>query len=164
MEKKLMNFQELVDYTGLSKSYLYRLTSKGVIPAYRPFGKVMFFDRENVDSILMQNKAAPIATETDEPTDLFCKEVQGSQVGPEFMKWVKNNDDKFTPELFEFYFFIIDTELDKPFTFSYSQAKQRCPKIKDDNTINKLLVALEEWGLIKITKMDAARVTITFNT
>lgn len=35
-QKTVLNFEELVEYTRLSQSYLYKLTSKGDIPFYRP--------------------------------------------------------------------------------------------------------------------------------
>lgn len=55
MDKTVLNFTELAAYTGLSKSYLYRLSSEGKLPAYKPFGKCLFFDRAEVDNWLKQN-------------------------------------------------------------------------------------------------------------
>lgn len=53
--KKVLNFEELVEYTGLSKSYLYKLTSSGNIPHSKPSGKVLFFDKEKIDQWLLEN-------------------------------------------------------------------------------------------------------------
>jgi excisionase family DNA binding protein len=55
MEKTILNFNDLTNYTGLSKSYLYKLTSNGLLPAYKPFGKCLFFDKIEVDNWLKQN-------------------------------------------------------------------------------------------------------------
>jgi excisionase family DNA binding protein len=43
--KTVLNFDEAALLTGLSKSYLYKLTSSGMIPHYKPLGKHIFFNR-----------------------------------------------------------------------------------------------------------------------
>jgi excisionase family DNA binding protein len=55
MDKTILNFTDLANYTGLSKSYLYKLSSTGKIPAYKPFGKCLFFEKEQIDIWLKQN-------------------------------------------------------------------------------------------------------------
>ena len=40
--KKVLTFDEACDYTGLSRSYLYKLTSSGVIPHSKPNGKIIY--------------------------------------------------------------------------------------------------------------------------
>ena len=55
-KKKVLNFEEAVEYTGYSKSYLYRLTSSNEIPFFKPTGKMIFFERETLDSYLLSNK------------------------------------------------------------------------------------------------------------
>lgn len=55
--KTVLNFEELVEYTGLSKSYLYKLTSRGDIPFYRPNGKQLFFNKEEIDNWLLRNRS-----------------------------------------------------------------------------------------------------------
>lgn len=56
-QKEVMNFNELVEYTGFSKSYLYKLTSRCEIPFYRPQGKHMFFNKKEVDLWLQRNRS-----------------------------------------------------------------------------------------------------------
>jgi excisionase family DNA binding protein len=56
MDKKILNLDELATYTGISKSYLYKLTSQGIIPHSKPFGKMIFFDKEEIDKFLLSNK------------------------------------------------------------------------------------------------------------
>lgn len=58
--KTVLNLDECAAYTGLAKSYLYKLTSLCKIPHYKPHGKRIFFKREEVDAWLLQN---PVATD-----------------------------------------------------------------------------------------------------
>ena len=44
-QKTVLSFSETAEYTGLSKSYLYKLTSGGVIPHYKPTGKMLYFKK-----------------------------------------------------------------------------------------------------------------------
>jgi excisionase family DNA binding protein len=55
-QKTVLNFDEVAVYTGLSKSHLYKLTSTGGIPCYKPNGKHIYFDREQINKWLLQNK------------------------------------------------------------------------------------------------------------
>jgi excisionase family DNA binding protein len=57
-QKTVLNFDEAATYTGLSKSYLYKLTSSGGIPCYKPQGKQLYFDKLELDSWLLQNRKA----------------------------------------------------------------------------------------------------------
>jgi len=56
-QKTVLNFEELVEYTGLSQSYLYKLTSKGDIPFYRPNGKQLYFNKIEIDTWLLRNRS-----------------------------------------------------------------------------------------------------------
>lgn len=51
-----MNLDDLANYTGISKSYLYKLTSQGIIPHSKPFGKMLFFEKEEIDKFLLSKK------------------------------------------------------------------------------------------------------------
>lgn len=55
--KKLLNFTEACEYTGFRASYLYKLTSTGRIPHYKPYGKMIFFDRVELENFLLQKTA-----------------------------------------------------------------------------------------------------------
>lgn len=57
-QKTVLNFEEVAAYTGLSKSYLYKLTCRGGIPCYKPQGKHIYFNKQEIDQWLMQNKKA----------------------------------------------------------------------------------------------------------
>lgn len=56
--KEVLTLNETSRYTGLSKSYLYKLTSSNNIPYYRPNGKQIFFSKEEINLWLLQNRNA----------------------------------------------------------------------------------------------------------
>lgn len=66
--KKVLNFDELVEYTGLSRSYLYKLTALAIIPHSKPTGKVLFFDKEKIDKWLLDNSTKSRQELTEEAT------------------------------------------------------------------------------------------------
>lgn len=55
-QKNILNLKEVATYTGLSKSTLYRLTSTGGIPCYKPNGKILYFKREEVEKWMLSNR------------------------------------------------------------------------------------------------------------
>ena len=57
-QKTVLNFDEVAAYTGLSKSYLYKLTCSGGIPCYKPQGKHIYFNKQEIDQWLLQNRKA----------------------------------------------------------------------------------------------------------
>ncbi len=54
--KTVLTFDEVAAYTGLSKSYLYKLTSAGLIPHSKPNGKQLFFEKNAIDIWLLRNE------------------------------------------------------------------------------------------------------------
>ena len=58
--KKVLTFEDVALITGLSRSYLYKLTSANQIPHYKPSGKQLYFDREEIESWLKQNRVATV--------------------------------------------------------------------------------------------------------
>lgn len=48
-DDKPLNFNQAAEYLGFSHSYLYKLTSRKIIPCYRPTGKVLFFSKAELD-------------------------------------------------------------------------------------------------------------------
>lgn len=57
-QKTVFNFDEVAAYTGLSKSYLYKLTCSNGIPCYKPHGKHIYFNKQEIDHWLLQNRKA----------------------------------------------------------------------------------------------------------
>ncbi|TLP71220.1 helix-turn-helix transcriptional regulator [Maribacter sp. ACAM166] len=54
--KKVLTFEETCDYTGISRSYLYKLTAAGSIPHSKPNGKLIYFERKKIVRWLLQNE------------------------------------------------------------------------------------------------------------
>ncbi len=54
--KQTLNIDEAAAFTGLAVSYLYKLTSTQEIPHYKPRGKMLYFDRSELENWLRQGK------------------------------------------------------------------------------------------------------------
>ena len=54
-----LNFNEAARYLTCSKSYLYKLTHRRLIPCFKPLGKKLFFKRQDLEAFLLQR---PIKT------------------------------------------------------------------------------------------------------
>jgi len=54
--KDTLDFEETVAYINQSRSYLYKLTSQGLIPHYKPNGKKIYFKRTELDEWVLRNK------------------------------------------------------------------------------------------------------------
>lgn len=54
--KTVLTFSEAADYCGLSQSYMYKLTSAGLIPHYKPAGKMLYFSKVELDTWLLRNE------------------------------------------------------------------------------------------------------------
>lgn len=70
--KRVLNFQEAVKYTGFSASYLYKLTAGRQIPYSKPSGKMVFFDRVELEEWLMSNRVAT-ANEIGDKAAAYCR-------------------------------------------------------------------------------------------
>lgn len=53
--KNILSFEEACAFLNLSKSYLYKLTSTCAIPHFKPSGKMVYFEREELEKWLRQN-------------------------------------------------------------------------------------------------------------
>ena len=54
--KNVLTLDDVVYLTGISKSYLYKLTCAKEIPFYRPSGKQMYFDRAEIENWMKRNR------------------------------------------------------------------------------------------------------------
>ena len=59
--KEILNVEELSDYTGFKKSYIYKLVHSNLIPYSKPNNKVLFFDRKKIDEWLLSNSSRSLA-------------------------------------------------------------------------------------------------------
>jgi len=55
IHKNILSFEEASIFLNLSKSYLYKLTSGGLIPHYKPQGKMLYFEKSELEEWLRQN-------------------------------------------------------------------------------------------------------------
>ena len=55
MKNKVLTFEQGCNYLGYAKSYVYKLTSSGVLPYSKPNGKSIFFDREKLEAWMLSN-------------------------------------------------------------------------------------------------------------
>jgi excisionase family DNA binding protein len=55
MEKRVLSFSEGCNYLGYKKSYVYKLTSSGVLPYSKPNGKRIYFDRILLEEWMLSN-------------------------------------------------------------------------------------------------------------
>lgn len=69
MEKNILTFSEAAEYTGMSKSYLYKLTSTGKIAHYKPSGKLIYFNREELEAWIFSNRITPMSEIDQQATD-----------------------------------------------------------------------------------------------
>ncbi len=56
MNKPMLNVDEASVYTGISKGTLYNMTSDNKIPYYKPFGKLVYFKRDDLDAIMQKGR------------------------------------------------------------------------------------------------------------
>ena len=68
--KNVLNFKEVLDYTGFSKSHLYKLTSQKKIPHYCPGGKMLFFNLEELEEWLQKGRQSTVE-EVNEKASVF---------------------------------------------------------------------------------------------
>lgn len=59
--KEVLTLDEAAQYTGMKKSYLYKLTAAKAIPHYKPNGKNCFFRRTELEDWLTTNPVATVA-------------------------------------------------------------------------------------------------------
>ncbi len=59
LNKSMLDIDDVAVLTGLSKSHIYKLTSKRVLPCYKPNGKLMYFDKSEVEAWMRQNRIEP---------------------------------------------------------------------------------------------------------
>lgn len=57
-QKEVLTSDEAARYMGISKSYLYKLTMKQEIPHYKPMGKMVYFNRVELENWLQSNRIA----------------------------------------------------------------------------------------------------------
>ena len=75
-QKDTLTLEEASAYSGISKSYLYKLTSGGIIPHYKPEGKTIYFDRAELDGWLKRNRVKTVQEIEQEATAFVTTQRQ----------------------------------------------------------------------------------------
>jgi excisionase family DNA binding protein len=60
-QPKPLTLEEAAHYLDVSKSEMYRLTSKSVLPHSKPGGKKIFFRKADLDAYLLHNRVKPLS-------------------------------------------------------------------------------------------------------
>lgn len=58
--KEVLTSEETARYMGISRSYLYKLTMRQEIPHFKPMGKIVYFNRTEVEQWLQSNRVATV--------------------------------------------------------------------------------------------------------
>ena len=58
---RVLTFNQACEYLGYKRSYMYKLTSSGVLPYSKPNGKTLFFDREKLEMWMLSNSNTSLA-------------------------------------------------------------------------------------------------------
>lgn len=72
--KNVMNLEEAALFTGMSKSSLYKLTHRQVIPHYKPNGKLIYFEKTELLNWMRQNRISS-STEIGEKAQQKLQEL-----------------------------------------------------------------------------------------
>ena len=72
-QKNVLNFSDACDFTGISPSYMYKLTHNARIPHYKPHGKNVYFLREELEQWLLQNPVRTAEQKDREATEFVLR-------------------------------------------------------------------------------------------
>lgn len=85
--KGTLNFKETREYLGLSDSQLYKLTRNGDIPYYKPSGKLIYFNKTELDAWICHKRTPDLTEDTDDNngesdafTDMLTRETAQEDV------------------------------------------------------------------------------------
>ena len=74
--KEVLTSDEAARYLGISKSYLYKLTMRQLIPHYKPLGKMCYFNRQELEAWLQANRVST-SEEIDQKAQAYCLQKGG---------------------------------------------------------------------------------------
>lgn len=58
LAKPFLTVEELASYLGVKTSYVYKMTHNREIPFYKPGGKMIYFNREEIDEWVLSQRVA----------------------------------------------------------------------------------------------------------
>ena len=56
LQKPYLNAREASEFLGMSLNWLHKMTSQKRIPHYKPTGKMIYFDREELIAFMTKNR------------------------------------------------------------------------------------------------------------
>ena len=71
--KSVLNFNEAAIFIEVSHSHLYKLTSTGKIPFYKPNGKKIYFNRAELEDWMLRNKNESVSEIKKHAADYLIK-------------------------------------------------------------------------------------------
>ena len=75
--KEVLTSDEAANYMGVSKAYLYKLTMGKKIPHYKPMGKMVYFNRQELEGWLQANRVAT-DEELSQQAQAYCMRKGGA--------------------------------------------------------------------------------------
>ncbi len=78
LKKEFLTLEETAEYLSLSKSAIYKLTSKKEIPFYNPGGKKLFFNRIELNEWITNGKVKS-AFEIEQELDSYLSRTNKNQ-------------------------------------------------------------------------------------
>lgn len=66
--KQIFTVDDVVNYTGFSKSYVYKLVHHNILPYSKPNNRTLFFVKSEIDEWMLQNKSKSISQIEQEAT------------------------------------------------------------------------------------------------
>lgn len=76
--KEVLTSDEACKYMGISKSFLHKLTWKKEIPHYKPHGKIIYFNRAELEAWLQSNRI-PTDSELSQQAQVYCNKKGGAK-------------------------------------------------------------------------------------
>ena len=73
----VLTFEQAKDFLNVSGSYLYKLTSSNQIPCYKPRGKQLYFDKEELKDWLLQNRNTTVNEIESQAIDYVTQNPRG---------------------------------------------------------------------------------------
>jgi excisionase family DNA binding protein len=75
--KNILDVDDVVALTGLSKGFVYKLTCRKEIPHYKPNGKLLYFDRQEIESWMKQNRVNTIEEAEQTASKYLINNMEG---------------------------------------------------------------------------------------
>lgn len=75
--KNVLDVDDVVALTGLSKGFVYKLTCRKEIPHYKPNGKLLYFDRQEIESWMKQNRVNTIEEAEQTASKYLINNMEG---------------------------------------------------------------------------------------